>query len=278
MSKDQISTSRKLLQNPYAYLDGDGSFDAIFGVSKSRKPCINIDGIRDPRLVGQRIQFEKVEQVVRSLHLALWAKRHDLGAGDDPFAMLEPERAFTAIGYDFQIPAALGRFRSSAGMTECAGFIDKSRSYAGVSGQLPLPVRNFTAAHELGHALLHGASGMHRDRALDGGPIPGLRDRAEVEADKFASYFLMPEKLVRQEFRLRFMTDHFRISEEASYALIGKSEDALRDQCRDLRALARKLATADHYNSRFFEPLVKRFGVSVEAMAIRLEEVSLLEY
>lgn len=49
----------------------------------------------------------------------------------------------------------------------------------------------FTAAHELGHLLLH-MSAYDVDRA-------GEDEKEEREADQFASYFLMPEKTFRQE-------------------------------------------------------------------------------
>ena len=49
-------------------------------------------------------------------------------------------------------------------------------------------LKNFTIAHELGHWVLH--------RGLIGEHTPQM----ECEADKFATYLLMPENFVREEF------------------------------------------------------------------------------
>ena len=163
-------------------------------------------------------------------------------------------------------------------MIDCAGFIDKSKKYVGVSSQFPLPVRNFTTAHELGHALLHDIDSRHRDRALDGGSVPDTRDRIEVEADKFAAFFLMPEKLVRSEFRKRFLTEQFHISDETAFALISDSQDALRRKCsNDKQRLARLLAGTGNYDGKNFESMSEYFKVSISAMSIRLEELNLIQ-
>ncbi|MBD3879293.1 MAG: ImmA/IrrE family metallo-endopeptidase [Quinella sp. 1Q5] len=49
-------------------------------------------------------------------------------------------------------------------------------------------LKNFTIAHELGHWVLH--------KDLIGEHTPQM----EREADKFATYLLMPEKMIREEF------------------------------------------------------------------------------
>lgn len=277
----RIRQSRTLLEDPYAHLDGDSGYSAVPSTPAPKGIRVNINDIRSSGIVGKRVSFEKIEEVARSLQVAIWINRKELLKGkvpDDPVAVLDPAVAFSAIGYDFEVSDTLGQLMTSQGMVDCAGFIDRSALYAGVSSQFPLPVRNFTAAHELGHALLHDAQGMHRDRALDGGSVSGLRDRIEVEADKFASFFLMPERLVRAEFLKRFSTEQFLVSDDTAFALINNSQEALRSECKDVRKLARKLATTDHYAGRFFESMSARFGVSTAAMAIRLEELKLLEF
>jgi len=276
----RITESRILLEHPYAYLDSEGGYSASPTASADDKSLINVDDIRSSEIVGKRISFEKIEEIARSLQTALWINREKLlqrAVQDDPVLLLDPAVAFGAIGYDFEVSDTLGQFMTSRGMVDCAGFIDRPSRYAGVSSQVTLAVRNFTAAHELGHALLHDAVGMHRDRALDGGSVSGPRDRAEVEADKFATFFLMPEKLMRSEFQKRFSTQQFIVSDDTAFALINDSQYALLNECRDMHKLARKLADADYYAGKFFEPMSKRFGVSTKAMAIRLEELNLLK-
>lgn len=277
----RIRKSRILLEDPYAHLDGDGGYNAACSTSVPKESRINIDDIRSSRIVGKRVSFEQIEEIARSLQTAIWVNREELLKGvtpDDPVAALNPGIAFGAIGYEFEVSTTLGQFMTKDGMVDCAGFIDRSAMYAGISSQFPLAVRNFTAAHELGHAMLHDAEGMHRDRALDGGNVSGPRDRVELEADKFATFFLMPERVVRAEFQKRFSTEQFIVSDDTAFALINDSQDALRRACKDLRSLARKLATADHYAGKFFESMSARFGVSAVAMAIRLEELKLLQF
>lgn len=312
----QISQSRMLLQNPYAYLDGEGEFDAapaqadlqgqiapsrlllenpyayLTGEGKycatpaERPPApqsfeIQIDEIRNSRIVGKRISFENIEGIAKRLQTAIWINRKAIwgeNAPDDPIEVLDPEIAFKAIGYTFESDRPLGEMVTPDGTVEVAGFIDKSNHYAGISSQVPFAMRQFTAAHEVGHALLHRAEGLHRDRGLDGSPVPGPRERVEVEADKFATYFLMPAKLLVSEFEQRFGSTPFIINDDTSFALISDSSDNLKMKVKNRRGLSRALANAGYFDGRRFSSLSERFRVSTEAMAIRLEELELLEF
>ena len=115
---------------------------------------------------------------------------------------------------------------------------------------------------------------MHRDRPLDG----SVRSRTgiEFEADKFASFFLMPAKQVQETFERFFLTDQFELSETTAFAL-GQGEYAtLSNKCKTLRQLSRLLASAEHFNGVHFMSLSSQFLVSNEAMAIRLEELQLV--
>lgn len=270
--KKIITDSRKLSQNPYAHLDGDGNFEAIL---------INLSDIRNPQILGKRISFEDIEDIVKSFQNALWKNRHLIledERSEDLLALLDPKVAFEVIGYEFGEVDTLPQFMTNEGMVDGAGFMNRSQKLAGVSSKFPMEVQNFTAAHELGHAILHNATGMHRDRALNGEAVSGSRDRTEIEADKFATYWTMPEKVVRVEFQKRFLSEKFVISEDTAFGLFSDSQEALRKKCTSLRQLARELANARKYNERFFESLAKKFKVSTEAMAIRLDELNLVEY
>ncbi len=97
----------------------------------------------------------------------------------------------------------------------------------------------------------------------------------EIEADKFATYFLMPKKLLEKEFFSVYYSV-FQIDENSAFKFGGRSTRDLKNECKDLRALSRKLATAESFDNRHFSSLTKIFKVSVEAMAIRLEELKLV--
>lgn len=280
----QISESRLRLENPYAYLDGESGYSAsvcaLPNTNATAPILLDIDLVRNPKSVGTRLSYEKIEAIAKSLQNSLWKERGDIFGGavtDDLVDVLSPPDALRALGYRFGNPASLGQFRTEQGLVEVAGFIDRSEMYAGVSAGYPREVQNFTAAHELGHAALHNAVGMHRDRALDGSAAFGKRNRAEIEADKFATYFLMPERLVRREFSLRFHAVKFIVGDDTTFHLTSGTQETLKKRCRTLRHLTRLLADADRYAGGSFVSMAKRFSVSNEAMAIRLEELDLVQ-
>ncbi len=145
-------------------------------------------------------------------------------------------------------------------------------------GKFPDETQNYTSAHELGHALFHEQSILHRDRALNGDSLSISRDIKEVQADKFASYFLMPRKHVKAVFRSLFLTEKFQINEDTVFALNQRSISNIREKCGDLRGLSRLLSSAEHFYKKSFKSISEQFHVSVETMAIRLEELDLLEF
>lgn len=147
-----------------------------------------------------------------------------------------------------------------------------------ISSQVPASTQNFTAAHELGHAVMHNANGMHRDRALDGSSASRSRERVEVEADKFASYFLMPTKQIKVQFNIRFLTMTLKVDDTTAFLLIGDSQQALRRRFDNRRQFTRFLAETGSYSGLQFRPLAEHFRVSIEAMAIRIEEMGLASY
>lgn len=256
-----VAADRRRLQDPYAHMDGDGGFSALAEEPKRQARYTNAE----------------LEQKAKDLQRMLWEAKDQIwvnGAPTDPTEMLDPSLALKFIGFDYELADTLGRYRNDGQPVEVAGIIDRQTRTVRISRQLPYHVRAFTAAHELGHALLHAATGVHRDRPLDGS-APS-RDVMELEADKFAAYFLMPEKLVRARFAANFGTECFRLTEATAFALLRGSLVDAQKKCKTLRDLSRLLATADRYNTQQIAPLASQFRVSPEAMAIRLEELGLL--
>lgn len=265
---EQITESRRLLDDPYAYLDGDGSFSALsshtqLDIAKKQHRHSNIE----------------LQQKAKELHREIWLNKSKIwgdAAPSDPVEMLDPSIALHLIGYDYDLEETLGQHRSNGRLIEVAGIIDNTSKRVFISRQFPNNVRIFTAAHELGHAVLHEARGLHRDKPLDGATLS--RDSIEFEADKFATYFLMPEKLVRARFANIFATDCFTVNEETVFALSRISLNDFQKKCKALRDLSRILACAEYYNGLRFISLANQFRVSIEAMAIRLEELELLDF
>lgn len=285
-STNKIAESRRLLQNPYAYLNEIGNFSAAEDSSHIRSDAFRVlpqqaEGkyaslLRNKRK-SRRYSGAEIEAKAIDLQRRMWQDRTQIwldAVPPNPIDMLDPAIAFRLIGYDYDLDETLGQYYSDGRQIEVAGTIDDSRKQVRISRRFPNEVRNFTAAHELGHALLHDARGLHRDRPLDG--TKTSREPIEFEADKFASYFLMPGKLVRARFEEFFGTDNFFLNEDTSFALTRGTSLDLRRNCRTLRDLAKILASTESYNGLRFISLASQLRVSTEAMAIRLEELGLV--
>lgn len=282
VSADKIAASRLKLQDPYAHLDEFGDFSAALPppISAFRKIGGQAVGrfaslIQNKRKHG-RYAYADIESKAIQLQRRMWQEREDIwpvGAPLDPINVLDPAVAFQLLGFDYEIAEGLGQYFVDGQHVEVAGIIDDSSMEIRISRKFPLDVQNFTAAHELGHALLHDARGLHRDRPLDGSSLP--QDPVETEANKFASYFLMPAKLVTQHFERLFGTNCFVLDEDTRFAL---SRGGFLDlkKCQTMRDLSRVLASVENYNGVRFQSLARLFQVSTETMAIRLEELGLL--
>lgn len=303
-SLEEISRSRRLLQNPYAHLDGNGTYSALHQsgtlttkslskqIKESRRlledPYAYLDSSGDFSALPSRAQHKSVrkrgrhsnadiEQKAQELQRLIWAKRKQIWGDSipaDPVDMLDPSIALELLGYDFTLEETLGHYHENGRLVEVAGLIDNYTKRVRISRQFSDSVRAFTAAHELGHAVLHEARGLHRDRPLDGTKLS--RDIAELEADKFATNYLMPRKLVRDRFVSHFGTACFIFDEDTVFELVQKSLAEFSSKYKTLRDLSRLLAGAEYFNGCRFISLATQFRVSVEAMAIRLEELELL--
>ncbi|MBT1689442.1 cyclodeaminase/cyclohydrolase family protein [Fulvivirgaceae bacterium PWU37] len=220
-----------------------------------------------------------IEKLARDVQNVLWMYRDLIWKKDVPenyIDVLKPEVAINRLlGYQFGY-ASLGRFVAEDGREyEAAGEIDKGRRVVRVSGDMRPSVRNFTAAHELGHALLHSGNVLHRDRPLDGSDEN--KDVREKQADKFAAFFLMPGTLVTSYFYELFGMDRFVADENTVFKLRGGVPSAFRKRIEEIGGLAYYLATVEYFNGRSFNSLAKIFNVSRKAMAIRLKELGLVE-
>ena len=285
---DKIAASRRLLQDPYAHLDEFGGFSAseiTAGIQPDafRTLSQQVEGkysalVRNKR-GNRRYSSAEIEAKATDLQRKMWQDRSQIWpvtAPSNPIDILDPAIAFRLIGYDFDLEETLGQDIYDGKQIEVAGIIDDTSKQVRISRQFPYDVRSFTAAHELGHALMHDAKGLHRDRPLDGASVS--REPIEREADKFASYFLMPGKLVKARFEAHFGTNNFSLNDDTSFALTRGTSLDLRKDCKTLRDLSRILACAMSYNGLHFVSLASQFKVSTEAMAIRLEELGLVAF
>jgi Zn-dependent peptidase ImmA (M78 family) len=281
-TSSEITKDRVALQNPYAHENESGGFSALSDNSHLQAEVLTdvslgTHFLREINTQKDRCSKIEIERRAIRLQKSIWKYRKQIWPDNtptNPIDMLDPLVALRLIGYNSDLDETLGQFYSGGKLIEVAGTIDKYLKQIHISRKFPEHTRRYTAAHELGHALLHETSGLHRDRPLDGTTIS--RNAVEFEADKFAAFFLMPEKLVKTNFKRFFLMEKFTLSETTAHALGMGTYESLMKKFNSLRQLSRALASAEHYNGLQFISLAKQFHVTNEAMAIRLEELELL--
>lgn len=230
---------------------------------------------------GKYLTDAEIEKAAIALQNSVWKYRGAIfgkKVPQHPIETLKPQKIFKkALGYNCysvdEIPQTDG-FKNY----EAAGEINQQKKLVLISNKFNSQTKNFTAAHELGHALLHKQVLLHRDRPIDGSGYRTSRNQQEYQADKFAAFFLMPEKQVAKIFKELFLTEKFIIDENSAFNLAKKGSSKLREDCKNVRGLSRKIASAESYNNTYFKSISELFNVSVETMAIRLEELGLVEF
>lgn len=284
-----VSRDRKALENPDAHIDGEGNFQALTTDSQSRsrtsvvtRPiAVSIvpEQLVKPRRQGKRYADLEIEGAARALQITLWRNRHTLFPEEvisTPLKIVDPALAINCLGMSFDVFDSLGQYSDRNGQFEVAGIIDPPSRQVRISNQFRPHIQNFTAAHELGHAVLHEGTALHRDRAVDGSGSNGRRDWKETEADRFAAAFLIPAKPLCQQFANRFHTTRVILNEDTAFGITSQNQDSVRASIRKLRDWSRMIAGASYYQDQHFTSLAEEFNVSVDAMAIRLETLDLI--
>ena len=160
-------------------------------------------------IIGQKkIDSRFIENIARDLQNILWLNSDK----SNPIKILNPVKPLNLLGYEVLNENGLDSFRDFDGLVETAGMIDNSKMLVRISDKFSNPTQKFTLAHELGHALFHKSNlVLHRDRGLDYGIQLEKRNDIEIQADKFAAYFLMPAKQVKEVFFDIFKTDYLTL-------------------------------------------------------------------
>lgn len=294
-SKEEISEDRGRLQNPYAHMNGDGAFEALAPEPRDTarvattapesdwptQVFIDRDTLLRQKRPDGSYSDAQIETAARALHVELWRNRdniHPQANVSNPLDLLDPALAVRCLGLSYEIHESLGQFADKGGRFEVAGIVDRPANRISISRQFPPDVQNFTAAHELGHAILHDSTMLHRDRPVDRPGGASNRDRREIEANKFAAAFLLPEKQVRMRFEQSFRTDKLVLDDDTAFFLASQSQDKFRASMKHMRDFSRFIAEAAFYAGQPITPLTKQFNVSVETMAIRIEELNLIAF
>jgi formiminotetrahydrofolate cyclodeaminase len=141
-----------------------------------------------------------IEKIVKKLQNVVWTERTKIWKDkviEFPAEVLQPNMVLRKVmGYSYEEVDQIGTYRQGGEIFEIAGLIDKKKKHVAISKNFPQETISFTAAHELGHAILHRGVVLHRDKPMDGSNMPP-RSKQELQADKFAAYFLLPENIVK---------------------------------------------------------------------------------
>ena len=221
-----------------------------------------------------------IEREARKLQYEVWTKRGLLWSTEPPvLAMFEPRVVARCLDLEFELRDGMEAEAGRRSGFEAAGALDRRRGVLAVSSRYAYPTQRFTAAHEIGHYVLHpwiGDKIVHRDRAVDGGPAAG-RPAFEREADYFAACLLVPLKVLEEQFIARFGTRKPLPQTETVAFHLGERDVAkLFSAPKGSLMFASLVARAQSFDTKRFPSLAAYFGMSVGAMAIRLREAGLI--
>jgi hypothetical protein len=217
--------------------------------------------------------FAQIEYEARKLLADIEKHAKDLWPNTPParLFMCDPEAACRLLRLHYLPDSHLGGFG-----TATAGMLDRRNRAVLLSSRQGFESLRFTAAHEVGHWILHPDQEMFRDRALTA-PGGSVRPLKEKQADHFAACFLAPPRLVRQAFEARFpIRQPVTNTGTICFNLSPQRADVLASMPAGSLDFAAEIARAESFNGVYFKSLTRLFNVSADAMGIRLLELGLV--
>ncbi len=218
----------------------------------------------------------QIENEAIRLRKEIWRERTKaLGRAPHPLEVLDPQLAASVL--DFKLEYFEKLLFAVPQQEKTAGLMDRDKRQIAVAECYGPEVATFTAAHELGHVVLHKTELVrHRDLPIRGLEEP-IKDPVEREANYFAATFLIPTEFLTKVFRARFDTVPFVFDEAAAHSLGVRDIGKLIHPYPESRLRSTTLASARSYAGRVFEnSLAEFFKVSAATMAIRLRELELV--
>lgn len=76
-----------------------------------------------------------------------------------------------------------------------------------INNKLSSSEQRYTLAHELGHYILHQGSNIHFLRRVTSTPL----SRQEIEADLFASYFIVSDEEIKEINNLTYISEAYKL-------------------------------------------------------------------
>ena len=256
--------------------------------SSTRKSEIKLklNTIRISAKKREYLTYADIAEVSRSAQKILW-EDYNLNSDKEetkksPLEIFDSAVVLNLIGYQVNIHESLGQHTVNNGTFNIAGLLDRKNKFVSISQKFSPEVQRFTLAHELGHVLLNhyaeNGSQIHKDRPLTKLSFGSKLSLIERQANRFASNFLMPQRLVEKKFVELFGTSKFLITEDSAFAMNRINTSKFRLECKNKIGLASILASAEYYNGTNFPSLARQFGVTNIVMAIRLIELDLFHF
>ena len=194
---------------------------------------------------------------------------------------LHPRYAFEMMGFVYEerpdLDLELRVLGESMGVkrTVIAGRLDRLNKTVATSERQPPAERLFTAAHELGHLVLHKDEIQHRDRPID--LLAKQRPPLERQADVFAAAYLMPARWIVKDFESRFGSSPIVVNEILAWWLDQTDYERLLRPDKDADfERAKAVAVCKCVGRERFSSIAEAYGVTPTAMAYRLLELDLI--
>ena len=197
----------------------------------------------------------------------------------NPRRFLHPQFAVERLGYryeergDLDLELRLVGTQKVRKRAPCSGLLDRNNRLVAVSERSSPQERRFSAGHELGHLVLHpDMEAAHRDRPVR--PDERLPPR-EREANSFSACYTMPQKWVINDVKTKFGQVPIVVTEDWIWHLDPADYERFYE-VRFKDELAMALATCSNRGGDHFLSMKDEYDVSAEAMAKRLQELSLI--
>ena len=228
--------------------------------------------------------------IERDLQIARLAARYrklikaqHLSNVDDPIDLLDPRVLvdYLRLKYVETEEIAMEVYdlgsRRARKTTSYAGYLDKESSSIVVSLEFEPEQMRFTAAHEVGHWLLHPGLEYHRERPTKNITAPLPRPKEEYEADRFATEWLMPPQWIRTRLGKTFgLPLPIKVDYNLAWRLFGEEEYEGLLYADDLAQAKAVASRTPSFSDNHYPPMKDQFKVSTLAMALRLQELQLV--
>jgi hypothetical protein len=236
---------------------------------------------RQSLIIGGEINYRRrrfIREKAYELILKLWKlekSRRGPALRFRELLPLQPKQiAIELLSLEYEEPEEVGHLWIGPLRVILAGFLNRDESLIAVSARLNPEIKRFTAAHEIGHFILHPEiTSLREDPRTDGAIRAPLRTLKEKEADLFAAELLMPERFFNQVFASLWGDDDIdcgHLDDDHAYYLTQGKLNAREISKLSRLERAKLVAREIPMTTAAALPMAEIFGVSPTAAGIQL--------